>query len=177
MYNKSCGCCLDQQQRQQISVEVGSETLVQCDENGSDKIIRQKISNGSILVHGEEEHPLMTQSCHGNIISDKHFQIPAHIVNRCHQRIRSRSLVPKEKLQDEDNDNTTSRDLNKSTLERSATLPRSRQSNRNISKSLPPHRVTPDGTAIYYWCELPTRPNYQGKSPLEASFFFLLAFF
>lgn len=49
----------------------------------------------------------------------------------------------------------------------SATLPRRRR-RRALSGSfagnpLPPHRVTPDGTAIYYWCELPRRPGSQGK--------------
>ncbi|XP_047351350.1 uncharacterized protein LOC124949745 isoform X8 [Vespa velutina] len=47
----------------------------------------------------------------------------------------------------------------------SATLPRRRR-RRALSGSfagnpLPPHRVTPDGTAIYYWCELPRRPGSQ----------------
>ncbi|XP_011630132.1 uncharacterized protein LOC105422465 isoform X1 [Pogonomyrmex barbatus] len=46
-----------------------------------------------------------------------------------------------------------------------ATLPRRRR-RRALSGSfagnpLPPHRVTPDGTAIYYWCELPRRPGSQ----------------
>ncbi|XP_076175761.1 uncharacterized protein LOC143150974 isoform X3 [Ptiloglossa arizonensis] len=49
----------------------------------------------------------------------------------------------------------------------SATLPRRRR-RRALSGSfagnpLPPHRVTPDGTAIYYWCELPRRPGSQGR--------------
>ncbi|KAK0093578.1 hypothetical protein PV326_013203 [Microctonus aethiopoides] len=50
----------------------------------------------------------------------------------------------------------------------SATLPRRRR-RRALSGSfignhpLPPHRVTPDGTAIYYWCELPRRPGSQGN--------------
>ncbi|XP_063986744.1 uncharacterized protein LOC135167457 [Diachasmimorpha longicaudata] len=47
-----------------------------------------------------------------------------------------------------------------------ATLPRRRR-RRALSGSvignhpLPPHRVTPDGTAIYYWCEFPRRPGSQ----------------
>lgn len=49
----------------------------------------------------------------------------------------------------------------------SATLPRRRRrramSGSIIGNPLPPHRVTPDGTAIYYWCELPRRPGSQGK--------------
>lgn len=54
-----------------------------------------------------------------------------------------------------------------STRRQSATLPRRRR-RRALSGSfagnpLPPHRVTPDGTAIYYWCELPRRPGSQGK--------------
>ncbi|XP_024939907.1 uncharacterized protein LOC107266739 isoform X2 [Cephus cinctus] len=51
------------------------------------------------------------------------------------------------------------------TQRQSATLPRRRR-RRALSGSvtgnpLPPHRVTPDGTAIYYWCELPRRPGSQ----------------
>lgn len=54
------------------------------------------------------------------------------------------------------------------TRRQSATLPRRRR-RRALSGSfagnpLPPHRVTPDGTAIYYWCELPRRPGSQGKN-------------
>lgn len=54
-----------------------------------------------------------------------------------------------------------------SSRRQSATLPRRRR-RRALSGSftgnpLPPHRVTPDGTAIYYWCELPRRPGSQGK--------------
>lgn len=49
----------------------------------------------------------------------------------------------------------------------SATLPRRRRrralSGSFVGNPLPPHRVTPDGTAIYYWCELPRRPGSQGK--------------
>lgn len=57
------------------------------------------------------------------------------------------------------------------TRRQSATLPRSRR-RRALSSSfmgnpLPPHRVTPDGTAIYYWCELPRRPGSQGKFSLS----------
>lgn len=50
----------------------------------------------------------------------------------------------------------------------SATLPRRRR-RRAMSGSvignhpLPPHRVTPDGTAIYYWCDIPRRPGSQGN--------------
>lgn len=56
---------------------------------------------------------------------------------------------------------------NLTTHRQSATLPRRRR-RRALSGSfagnpLPPHRVTPDGTAIYYWCELPRRPGSQGK--------------
>lgn len=56
---------------------------------------------------------------------------------------------------------------NLATHRQSATLPRRRR-RRALSGSfagnpLPPHRVTPDGTAIYYWCELPRRPGSQGK--------------
>ncbi|KAH0535789.1 uncharacterized protein LOC123266618 isoform X1 [Cotesia glomerata] len=53
-----------------------------------------------------------------------------------------------------------------SSHKQSATLPRRRR-RRALSGSvignhpLPPHRVTPDGTAIYYWCELPRRPGSQ----------------
>ncbi|RLU16300.1 hypothetical protein DMN91_012060 [Ooceraea biroi] len=52
-----------------------------------------------------------------------------------------------------------------STRRQCATLPRRRR-RRAFSSSfagnpLPPHRVTPDGTAIYYWCELPRRPGSQ----------------
>ncbi|KAL6437798.1 hypothetical protein ACFW04_004270 [Cataglyphis niger] len=47
----------------------------------------------------------------------------------------------------------------------SATLPRRRRrralSGSFVGNPLPPHRVTPDGTAIYYWCELPRRPGSQ----------------
>ncbi|KOC71321.1 Uncharacterized protein KIAA0930 [Habropoda laboriosa] len=54
---------------------------------------------------------------------------------------------------------------NLTTHRQSATLPRRRR-RRALSGSfagnpLPPHRVTPDGTAIYYWCELPRRPGSQ----------------
>ncbi|XP_053973784.1 uncharacterized protein LOC128873860 isoform X2 [Hylaeus volcanicus] len=54
---------------------------------------------------------------------------------------------------------------NLTTHRHSATLPRRRR-RRALSGSfagnpLPPHRVTPDGTAIYYWCELPRRPGSQ----------------
>ena len=49
----------------------------------------------------------------------------------------------------------------------SATLPRRRRrrafSGSFADNPLPPHRVTTDGTAIYYWCELPRRPGSQGK--------------
>ncbi|XP_011503562.1 PREDICTED: uncharacterized protein KIAA0930 homolog isoform X2 [Ceratosolen solmsi marchali] len=49
--------------------------------------------------------------------------------------------------------------------ERSATLPRRRRrkaySGYFTGNLLPPHRVTPDGTAIYYWCELPRCPGSQ----------------
>lgn len=51
--------------------------------------------------------------------------------------------------------------------ERSATLPRQRRrraySGPLIRNPLPPHRVTPDGTAIYYWCDIPQRSGSQGK--------------
>ncbi|KAJ8679679.1 hypothetical protein QAD02_015466 [Eretmocerus hayati] len=52
------------------------------------------------------------------------------------------------------------------TSEKSQTLPRRRRvrSDSGLGQGaslLPPHRVTPDGTAIYYWCELPRPPGYQ----------------
>ncbi|XP_043253562.1 uncharacterized protein LOC122398034 isoform X2 [Colletes gigas] len=54
---------------------------------------------------------------------------------------------------------------NLTTHRHSATLPRRRRrralSGSFASNPLPPHRVTPDGTAIYYWCELPRRPGSQ----------------
>lgn len=53
------------------------------------------------------------------------------------------------------------------THRQSATLPRPRRrraySGSFSENPLPPHRVTTDGTAIYYWCELPRRPGSQGK--------------
>lgn len=53
------------------------------------------------------------------------------------------------------------------THRQSATLPRPRRrrafSGSFAENPLPPHRVTTDGTAIYYWCELPRRPGSQGK--------------
>ncbi|XP_015431708.1 PREDICTED: uncharacterized protein LOC107188004 isoform X1 [Dufourea novaeangliae] len=54
---------------------------------------------------------------------------------------------------------------NLTTHRQSATLPRRRRrralSGSFVGNPLPPHRVTPDGTAIYYWCELPRRPGSQ----------------
>lgn len=54
------------------------------------------------------------------------------------------------------------------TQRQSATLPRRRRrralTGNIMGNPLPPHRVTPDGTAIYYWCELPRRPGSQGNS-------------
>ncbi|XP_051171812.1 uncharacterized protein LOC127288405 isoform X2 [Leptopilina boulardi] len=51
------------------------------------------------------------------------------------------------------------------THRQSATLPRPRRrrafSGSFAENPLPPHRVTTDGTAIYYWCELPRRPGSQ----------------
>lgn len=70
-------------------------------------------------------------------------------------------------------DNANSKVTRSPFPERSATLPRRRR-RRTYSgcvpgAPLPPHRVTPDGTAIYYWCELPQQPGSQGKCSPEQS--------
>ncbi|CAB0033243.1 unnamed protein product [Trichogramma brassicae] len=61
---------------------------------------------------------------------------------------------------------TTPTTITPTRSERSATLPRQRRRRAfsgpiGATNPLPPHRVTPDGTAIYYWCELPRRNGSQ----------------
>ncbi|XP_029054693.1 uncharacterized protein LOC114881969 isoform X1 [Osmia bicornis bicornis] len=77
---------------------------------------------------------------------------------------RNRNRNDDEQLRDK-NANARITRGNLTTHRQSATLPRRRR-RRALSGSfagnpLPPHRVTPDGTAIYYWCELPRRPGSQ----------------
>ncbi|XP_016839382.1 uncharacterized protein LOC100120947 isoform X3 [Nasonia vitripennis] len=172
---------VDQNQAPQQPIEVGSEILLPSGSPPTDDNVRQKLDSGAILVHGKEELPL---DCCENNEPQPHRH---HLRSAERRRGRSRSLVHEKTsnghhiLEPEPPPTTTTtttseendcKDDNANATptrngpERSATLPRRRR-RRAYSGSLasgnplPPHRVTPDGTAIYYWCELPRRPGSQ----------------
>ncbi|XP_058804382.1 uncharacterized protein LOC131671735 [Phymastichus coffea] len=148
------------------SIEVGSEILVASGASPTDDNVRQKLDSGAILVDGTEELP-----CCENNEPQTHSH---HLRER--RRRRSRSLIDSKTPSDEDvfgdNENEPDKDDNAndnakltSRAERCATLPRRRRRRAHsgcfTGNPLPPHRVTPDGTAIYYWCEMPRRPGSQ----------------
>lgn len=139
------------------NIEVGSEILsTESESKTDDNDVRHKFDSGAIMVDGKEELPLSIES---EARTDADPSDTSND-NDCEQK-------------DQDDTRNANARLGRSQSCRgpsrqSATLPRSRR-RRALSGSftrsnlLPPHRVTPDGTAIYYWCELPRRPGSQGK--------------
>lgn len=145
-------------------IEVGSEILLSpgaC--LTDDEHVRQKLDSGAILVHGREELPY--ESDDNDVLFARHF-----LGGDDSDKDDKGDKVKEDKGRRDRNANAR---LSRSQSCRvgnkgSATLPRRRR-RRAFSGSLagitplPPHRVTPDGTAIYYWCELPRRPGSQGN--------------
>ncbi|XP_033211320.1 uncharacterized protein LOC117169197 isoform X2 [Belonocnema kinseyi] len=170
------------------TIEVGSELLLPSGASLTDDNVRQKLNAGAILVDGKEELPLdyepnddlRNQGIERIVSEDEeedHLSPPTRD-GRTNYDLRGygsdcedASRKNRNKTDDEfsgGRDKNANSKLMRSqscTHRQSATLPRPRR-RRAFSGSfsenpLPPHRVTTDGTAIYYWCELPRRPGSQ----------------
>lgn len=172
----------DRQYNQQQSIELGSEILSESDPlQTNERIVK---CTEAILVDGKEELP------HNNICVEKNDSHDKKSSTRDQRllerrRGRSRSLVQEKtpavvlnrnfeeksysKLNNTYNyeETTNNNKTIDKQLERCATLPRRRRRRAHSSpfgpQPLPPHRVTPDGTAIYYWCELSRNTDSQGN--------------
>ncbi|KAG7198406.1 hypothetical protein KM043_005794 [Ampulex compressa] len=175
-------------QQQQHHIEVGSEILLPAGDCLTDDNVRQKLDTGAILVHGKEELPyeddnrrrrpysagrlgrgngLEEEEDRGRLSDDEVLRVRRPCARR---RLRSAGSDHEEYSSVGNRNEEQMRDNNANARtgtgqRQSATLPRRRR-RRSLSSSfagnpLPPHRVTPDGTAIYYWCELPRRPGSQ----------------
>ncbi|XP_046742389.1 uncharacterized protein LOC124409041 isoform X1 [Diprion similis] len=166
-------------------IEVGSEILPPgpclTDDN-----VRQKLDSGAILVHGKEELPLNYADDNHTASTDADHRMfknsESLSAESLHRTIDSSDIelangttvIADDTLENKNKNESTPCDKNANTKiprtngcaqKQSATLPRRRR-RRALHGSLrgtplPPHRVTPDGTAIYYWCELPRRPGSQ----------------
>ncbi|XP_023246904.1 uncharacterized protein LOC106636986 isoform X2 [Copidosoma floridanum] len=156
-------------------IEVGSEMGTS---PTNDKRVRQKLGTGAILVNGKEELPCCDNENQEPTAGEEAQTRSQRLAER--RRGRSRSLIHEKTThlsssfedathhhplngcnEDDETAKANGNDVADTTSpcppERSATLPRRRR-RRAYSSSLgaqplPPHRVTPDGTAIYYWCD------------------------
>jgi hypothetical protein len=191
-------------EQHQQSIEVGSEILLIQSSSLTEDIKHQKFNSGTVLTHGKEELPFIWYENNKPSSSHHHLNHPESTRWIESQRIRSRSLVNEKTTtalvmncdkdsqenilyleKNENNVDTNSHSNDKITRiqcpERSATLPRRHKrkaySGYVTGNLLPPHRVTPDGTAIYYWCELPRFSGSQGKRPFDQSYQFLSLLF
>lgn len=161
-------------------IEVGTEAN---QDHPEDTKCREKLDPAAIVVDGKEELPTSIEalmrkqrslrerrrrrfsSCSEMNRSNNHLGVEGAASNHSERN----GVSEDEGSRDRNANSRMTRRYSSyhSVSKESATLPRIRRrralSISQIDNPLPPHRVTPDGTAIYYWCELPRRPGSQGN--------------
>lgn len=154
-------------------IEVGTEA------DADDAKMRQNLDPAAVVVDGKEELPsnveaLMRKQRSLRERRRRRFSSCSEMNRAINEGNNERNGASedegsRESLRDRNANARMTRRYSSyhSVSKESATLPRIRRrralSISQIDNPLPPHRVTPDGTAIYYWCELPRRPGSQGN--------------